>query len=764
MSQDPRSPFGLTTAYLRWPEASGNAMEALRQAQAHLAAGAKLCIEGAPPAAALDALDASARLADPEGDTGPTILVRPAPDKAAQFIAETQARLRSATALAAGARALDAALADLAVEAVRNGLNAAHEVVQRKAASARLAGAPDADIAAAMAGAAQRGAYSATLEAHVGATRSRVLISTPDPIGGACVASRACDPAGIPAEAAGVVSAAINLEDFLGETGFDEARLRAAVSDAVTALAANNEPQVAAAVILEGLARVLMALGLAYDSAAARTKAAAIAGSARAAACAAHGGQVHIVFTRGAPDAGIAPVESIAYFGCRPDGGFGRLLANHARLGLEALGYDQNSIAALALHIEGRRTLRHAPGIDLDRLADLGLTEPALEAIEDALADAFSLRAAIHPLVIGPEFCESVLKLPPDVAAGKRGDFLKTLGFNDNEIEAAEAFALGASDFANAPALKPEHASIFAPAADVAPEALIAMTRALSPLAAVSLDLVARQASELHTLLELAAAAGATLVQVTAPAPRITVTLSPLTQDPDPLPARQPASAPTATQGAQRRRLPDRRKGYIQKSVVGGHKVYLHTGEYDDGELGEIFIDLHKEGAAFRSLMNNFAISISIGLQYGVPLEEYCDAFLYTRFEPAGEVKGNDTIRHATSILDYIFRELAVSYLGRADLAQVDPFDARGDGLCRRASDAEGAARLISRGFARATSPDNLVTLRPRPAVESLKERRDIAATGYRSEPCNHCGHFTVDATGVCAACGAKSETRNESR
>jgi ribonucleoside-diphosphate reductase alpha chain len=109
----------------------------------------------------------------------------------------------------------------------------------------------------------------------------------------------------------------------------------------------------------------------------------------------------------------------------------------------------------------------------------------------------------------------------------------------------------------------------------------------------------------------------------------------------------------------ERRRLPERRKGYIQKSIVGGHKVYLHTGEYDDGELGEIFIDLHKEGAAFRSLMNNFAISISIGLQYGVPLEEYVDAFLFTRFEPAGEVKGNETIRHATSILDYIFRELA---------------------------------------------------------------------------------------------------------
>ncbi|MEZ6023476.1 MAG: hypothetical protein R3C16_08735 [Hyphomonadaceae bacterium] len=242
------------------------------------------------------------------------------------------------------------------------------------------------------------------------------------------------------------------------------------------------------------------------------------------------------------------------------------------------------------------------------------------------------------------------------------------------------------------------------------------------------------------------------------------------------LPAAEPTIATSEQSDAappaqeRRRRLPERRKGYIQKSVVGGHKVYLHTGEYDDGELGEIFIDLHKEGAAFRSLMNNFAISISIGLQYGVPLEEYVDAFLFTRFEPAGEVKGNETIRHATSILDYIFRELAVSYLGRNDLAQVDPFDARGDGLSKRAQDAESAARLISRGFAR-TAPDNLVMLRPRPVVENLRDRREPQAakpeaatptrpaqTGYRAEPCAACGHFTVQQDGKCAACGATGE------
>ena len=158
----------------------------------------------------------------------------------------------------------------------------------------------------------------------------------------------------------------------------------------------------------------------------------------------------------------------------------------------------------------------------------------------------------------------------------------------------------------------------------------------------------------------------------------------------------------------EREKLPNRRKSYTQKATVGGHKVYLHTGEYEDGRLGEIFIDMHKEGAAFRSLMNNFAIAISLGLQYGVPLEEYVDAFTFTRFEPAGLVQGNDTIKNATSILDYIFRELAVSYLGRNDLAHVDLSEVANTGLGSSEEELEEdpappppAAKYLSRGLLR---------------------------------------------------------------
>lgn len=174
----------------------------------------------------------------------------------------------------------------------------------------------------------------------------------------------------------------------------------------------------------------------------------------------------------------------------------------------------------------------------------------------------------------------------------------------------------------------------------------------------------------------------------------------------------------------EREKMPDRRKGYTQKAVVGGHKVYLRTGEYDDGRIGEIFIDMHKEGAALRSIINNFAIAISLGLQYGVPLEEYVDAFTFTRFEPNGPVQGNDSIKYATSIIDYVFRELAVSYMGRFDLAHVDPsetnFDAIGKGVEEGRQPEALSNKYLSKGLTRSRT-DNLVVMRSssEPATEA---------------------------------------------
>jgi ribonucleoside-diphosphate reductase alpha chain len=164
-----------------------------------------------------------------------------------------------------------------------------------------------------------------------------------------------------------------------------------------------------------------------------------------------------------------------------------------------------------------------------------------------------------------------------------------------------------------------------------------------------------------------------------------------------------------------REKLPERRKGYTQKAIVGGHKVYLRTGEYQDGKLGEIFIDMHKEGAGFRAMMNNFAIAVSVGLQYGVPLEEFVDAFTFTKFEPAGMVQGNEAIKNATSILDYIFRELAVSYLDRTDLAHVKPQGAAFDDL----------------GGGEAEGGNNVSELNEDAASRGLEVLRQISSTGY---------------------------------
>jgi ribonucleoside-diphosphate reductase alpha chain len=250
-----------------------------------------------------------------------------------------------------------------------------------------------------------------------------------------------------------------------------------------------------------------------------------------------------------------------------------------------------------------------------------------------------------------------------------------------------------------------------------------------------------------------------------------------------------------------REKMPDRRKGYTQKAVVGGHKVYLRTGEYQDGNLGEIFIDMHKEGAGFRAMMNNFAIAVSVGLQYGVPLEEFVDAFTFTKFEPAGMVQGNETIKNATSILDYVFRELAVSYLDRTDLAHVQPeghsFDDLGGGESEGVSNvseiSETAAskslevlkQISSTGYlrkrlpqelvvlqggqhltAQATSFDNIAPVEGGSVAVAMSSTTAVATgtvemdartkakmQGYEGEACGECGNYTLVRNGTCMKC-----------
>jgi ribonucleoside-diphosphate reductase alpha chain len=421
---------------------------------------------------------------------------------------------------------------------------------------------------------------------------------------------------------------------------------------------------------------------------------------------------------------------------------------------------DEPDVAAAERRLLGHRTLVEAPGMDHEVLRGLGFTDAELEAVEIALAQVDTLEDAFGPLVLDPGYVRDVLGVEG------AGPLLPRLGLSPEALQAAEAYALGhadLSDWADAPAALAE--TLARPTAEVERD-LRRAVEVFSDAPDIAPDTVGwcTTAAEASTLLATAASQGRRAIRLVPDAapsgPLLDLPeIEPVQRRPDA--AFGPEAPPTEKivervieRDRTRRKLPDRRKGYIQKAAVGGHKVYIHTGEYDDGELGEIFIDMHKEGAAFRSLMNNFAIAISIGLQYGVPLDEFVDAFVFTRFEPAGRVTGNDSIGSATSILDYIFRELGVSYLDRRELANADaePLDADGLGS-GKADELVPAAHFISKGFARGAAPDNLVVL---PFGKRETEHRTVSVAN--ADACPACGDFTLQQRGavrVCDNCGA---------
>ncbi len=443
------------------------------------------------------------------------------------------------------------------------------------------------------------------------------------------------------------------------------------------------------------------------------------------------------------------------------DGAVVPVLTETALRGLEALGIPVQDARD---HCLGRRSLEDAPGLEIGLLAAKGFTEHELSAVEAALCDASNLRSAFAPSVVGVGFVCDVLGASAVDAVRADFDTLAHAGFSDEQIAVAERWILGAPSLGSASFLTEEQKQVFVATSEMQMPARLAMTAALQSLMCAPAPLN-------HVLAHDAPPEAALAGQCEAAASAIKAVRIRRQPAPSSFSLEIPDAAATESRtfsppprervierivevSRDRQRLPDRRKGYIQKASVGGHKVYLHTGEYDDGELGEIFIDMHKEGAAFRSLMNNFAIAVSMGLQYGVPLEEYVDAFVFTRFDPAGPVTGNDSIRSATSILDYVFRELGVSYLGRDDLANLDPDELNADGLGRgKADEPQPVARFISKGFSRGATPDNLVFLPVSPRASNGP------GAGPAGEVCASCGDLAVVRKGqsmICQTCGAR--------
>ena len=404
---------------------------------------------------------------------------------------------------------------------------------------------------------------------------------------------------------------------------------------------------------------------------------------------------------------GIEPDFALVKFKKLAGGGYFKIINHSVPVALARLGYTPAQIDDVIRYCKGTGSLAGSPRISHAALKQRGFDEGLIATIEAELPQAFEIGFVFNRWTLGDGFCRDVLGFSDEQLSDPCFDILEGLGFTSEDIRIANDYVCGTMTLEGAPHLSSEHLEVFDCANRcgrygrrfIRPMAHVRMMAAAQPFLSGAISKTINMPSE--SMIEevqdlylqswkLGLKAIALYRDGSKLSQPLSVSVLAEAEDDDeaqdnvvPLAARPDVAEVTEKLVyrylARRRRMPDRRGGYTQKAVIGGHKVYIHTGEYSDGSLGEVFIDMHKEGAAFRSLMNCFAIAISLGLQYGVPLEEYVDAFTFTRFEPNGPVIGHPHIKMSTSLIDYIFRELAVSYLGRHDLAHVDPDDLHPD-------------------------------------------------------------------------------------
>ena len=547
---------------------------------------------------------------------------------------------------------------------------------------------------------------------------------------------------------------------------------------------------------------------------------------------------------------GIEPDFALVKFKKLAGGGYFKIVNQSVPTALKKLGYSQEQIEDIVAYTVGHATLKGAPSINHETLASKGFTYEALKKLEAGLKDAFELRFAFNKFTLGEEFCKESLGFSDAQLNDWSFDMLVALGFTREEIEAANDYVCGTMTIEGAPHLDPAHYAIFDCANKcgkkgrrfISAEGHIRMMAAAQPFLSGAISKTinlpgnatvddVNDAYMLSWKLGLKANAlyrdGSKLSQPLnsssddAAAAILEASLDTSDDSTDSEQISETAQKLVYRYIARRRLMPQRRKGYTQKAMVGGHKVYLRTGEYEDGNLGEIFVDMHREGAAFRSLMNCFAIAISLGLQHGVPLEEFVEAFTFSRFEPNGVVIGHDNIKMSTSVIDYIFRELAMTYLGRYDLVQVKPEDLLHDaigtpaqpGLDFEEEEDQGYLDDIPPGVTRedhnshgfrekavtndgpqertkgsyATLDGHLtngkgttltkdldklsvsvpksdpvsasVSHQPSLALSRDQSVREARLKGYEADPCTNCGSYTLVRNGVCLKCNTCGET-----
>ncbi len=533
---------------------------------------------------------------------------------------------------------------------------------------------------------------------------------------------------------------------------------------------------------------------------------------------------------------GIEPDFALVKYKKLAGGGYFKIINQSIPLSLQRLGYTEPQIEKIVQYCIGHNTLKGFAGsINHETLKEKGFTDDWIEKMESALKDTFDINFALDSLVFGPnavvdeDFLREKLKIDIGLKLSSQNNmqdhFLDWLGFSKKEIRSANHYVCGTMTVENAPHIKEEDLPVFDCANRCGKEGKrflhwrshLTMMAAAQPFLSGAISKTINFPTDASiTDIQDAYRLSWKLMNKAIAVYRDSSKLSqPLNiefeqEHSDELETETEVQKETTLPNkiksavgqmlehyvAQRATLPDRRKGYTQKATVGGHKIYLRTGEYESGKLGEIFLDMHKEGAAFRSLMNSFAIAVSLGLQYGVPLEEFVEAFIFTRFEPNGIVQGNKRIKMSTSIIDYVFRELAVSYLGRNDLAQVQPEDIRADsiGSPDNLSQQKPSFSLPSPP----PSPKNLKTHQKKyinsllasevsipsskeslptsagnttwegqeiPPVDSIKQRNsqivlDLATKtriaklqGYAGDPCSECGQLSLVRNGSCLKC-----------
>ncbi|MCC6521356.1 MAG: vitamin B12-dependent ribonucleotide reductase [Polyangiaceae bacterium] len=474
---------------------------------------------------------------------------------------------------------------------------------------------------------------------------------------------------------------------------------------------------------------------------------------------------------------GVEPDFALVKFKKLAGGGYFKIVNNSVPLALRTLGYPEAQVQEIVAYISGTNTLLAAPHVSRASLLARGLTVEEVDKVEAALPSAFDLQQAFSPWVVG-EACYARLGVPGYAAdasgsTAKKGSvgLLRHLGFSTDEIQEASDVIVGRMTIEGAPYLDPAHLPIFDCANRcgrtgvrfLEPMSHVKMMAAVQPFLSGAISKTVNLPNEatvddVQRIYEEGWRLGLKAVALYRDGCKASQPLSNSSDEKKdevaktapaasslPPPVTTLAPRPDVHPTGVRVRLPKKRTGFTQEAKVGGHKIFLRTGEYLDGALGEIFIDMHKEGAAFRSLMNCFAMAVSVGLQYGVPLDTYVDQFTFTRFEPQGPVEGHDNIKFATSIVDYVFRVIGVEYLQRYELAHVPPAAPIQD---PSEKDHAGETTSAPRALMMTTSiaPPAPEEVRVGGLDAQLEEMMGDAPV------CDACGHITVR-NGACYKC-----------